>query len=321
MNKIGKIKSKDSFLIDKNGKKIILKGFSIADPFKLKNKDKQDVKKIIEEIANTGANVVRIPIKPSLWQAVPDFLRLYIDDIVQECKSKNIYCVLDWHAIGNPIKNETRLKEKFYEVNGKRFYDYEVNPDILKKAWKEISERYGKEPHTIFEIFNEPAPGEKNIERMSLSALYWKDWKKEVETVIKIIRKKSKNLILISPIKWAYDLSKVAEDPLKDENIAYSVHPYPIHTDWKENFGKIFGKYPIVVTEWAFKEKTNEDFLRATKEDYGNPILEYLDQKSISWIAWCYDSEWGPKILNSFKGNDYTEWGKFIVNKLRLKKR
>jgi len=297
--------------------RIIFRGFSIADPYKLENKDKVDVNRLIKEIKEMGGNIVRIPIQPDLWQVFPNFLERYVDKIVKSCKKHKIYCIIDWHAIGNPVKGETRMKDYFIEKKGKKYYRYESNLEICKRFWREASKRYGKEENVLFEIFNEPAPGEKDNIEKGLSALFWKEWKEKAEEIVKVIRKNSKNIILVGPIKWSYDLSKVVEYPINAENIAYSVHPYPIHKDWKNNFEKAINKLPIIVTEWAFKEVTKADFLRATKEDYGDYILDYMESNGIGWIAWCYDNEWGPKIFISWKKEDYTKWGKYIIEKLK----
>ena len=318
---IQKIKIINNSIIGEAGGEVILKGVAIPDPYRIAEQDKYDVRKILDDISLIGGNVVRITIKPSLWQGIDNFLEKYIDNVVEECKKLNLYCVLDWHSIGNPIKNETRMQDIFFiNKEGNKYYDYDVNLDVLKKAWLEISSRYGKEPHVLFELFNEPAPGEKDIPSMGLSALYWKDWKDELEILIKIIRERSDNLIIIGPPSWAYDLSKIIENPLNNSNILYSVHPYPIHKNWKENFDIAINKIPIIVTEWGFQEKNLDPLLNATKENYGDKIINYMNSNNISWIAWCYDFIWDSKMLkkkSSWNEKRLTDWGNFVVNNLR----
>ena len=36
------------------------------------------------------------------------------------------------------------------------------------------------------------------------------------------------------------------------------------------------------------------------EEDYGKRIVNYLESKGISWTAWCYDPQWGPRLLKSW---------------------
>ena len=59
--------------------------------------------------------------------------------------------------------------------------------------------------------------------------------------------------------------------------------------------------------------------MKGSKETYGIPILKYMELNKISWVAWCYDTIWEPKIFKdkSWKTSEYTEWGEFIVNELK----
>lgn len=313
---IKNIYTANASLLTKDGR-IMLRGFSIADPFRLRNKNKINMAEIIFRLKHVGANVIRVPVQPDLWQTVPGFLDNYITEIIELCLENDMYCILDWHAIGNPVTGETRMKDKFVEKDGKKYYTYESSFSVAKKFWQEASKKYRDYSNVIFEIFNEPAPGEKDLPERGLSALRWSEWRELIHELIGVIRDNSDNLILVGPPRWAYDLSLVSENPILGENIAYSIHPYPIHKDWKENFEKISGKYPILVTEWAFKENTHEDFLRATESDYGTPIFNYMEENGINWVAWCYDFEWGPKILEGlFEENKLTKWGDFIVRKI-----
>lgn len=263
-------------------------------------------------------NVIRIPIRPDLWQIVPNFLEIYIDPIIEECHRRGIYCIIDWHAIGNPVKNETRQKNRYTKKDNIIYYEYDSNPNIAKKFWNDASERYKDKENVLFEIFNEPAPDSKDLPEKEISALSWGDYRVFIEEIIDIIRKNSKNLILIGPTNWAYNLSPINENPINRDNIAYSLHPYPVHKDWKGNFELLINKFPLIVTEWAFKEETREDFLRATKESYGNPIIEYMERNKISWVAWCFDFEWGPKMIEKpFSEKRLTKWGDFVLSKIK----
>jgi endoglucanase len=297
-------------LIFEGNTAMVLRGMAIADPVRLNGRAKE----LLKDIVDFGANTVRIPIVPGLFQIDNEYLEKNIDELVFECKRLGIYCILDWHAIGNPIKGETRMKEHYFEKEGARFYEYESNINICKNAWSVISKRYRQENHVIFEIFNEPAPGENDIPHMQLSALFWEDWKKEAENIIDIIRENSKNLILVGSIKWAYDLVPVLKNPIKKENIAYSIHMYPVHAAWKIDLANAIKILPLIITEWGFSESTTQEFMRGTEKEYGLPVLNYFELKKISWIAWCYDWIWDPKMLCSAESKTLTAWGKLIVS-------
>jgi hypothetical protein len=113
---------------------------------------------------------------------------------------------------------------------------------------------------------------------------------------------------------------KVIENPLNEKDIIYSVHPYPIQKTWEENFKIARNKLPLIVTEWGFDEKSADKLLNGTKEGYCLPIIKYMEETDISWIAWCYDKIWGPRMLvkkSSWQEKNLTEWGQFVFGNLR----
>ena len=305
--------------VDENNHKVMLRGFAIADPFRLREVDHYDILQEIPVIKKLGANVIRIPIMSGLWNSVPDLLEAYIDPVVNACKKNDIYCVLDWHAVGNPLKDQTRLADSKYIVDGKDFFIHDASFSLALSAWEIISQRYSNEPRVLFEVFNEPAPGEEDLPKLGLSALPWREWKEALLKVIRVVRTYSGNIILASPTQWAYDLARVLEDPIREfDDIAYSVHPYPIHRGWKPNFDAAHDKLPLLVTEWGFKEDTDEVFMKGTREDYGLPLQDYMESHQIGWIAWCYDPVWSPRILKKpWTARKYTPWGSFVVEQLK----
>ena len=52
---------------------------------------------------------------------------------------------------------------------------------------------------------------------------------------------------------------------------------------------------------------------------YGPMIAEYMDKKGISWIAWCFNPDWSPVLIEDW---DFTpsEQGRFFRD-LMLKAR
>ena len=47
--------------------------------------------------------------------------------------------------------------------------------------------------------------------------------------------------------------------------------------------------------------------------DYGHDITSYLESRGISWTAWCFDPEWGPRMLKSWN-YDLTDSGQLFSN-------
>ncbi len=83
--------------------------------------------------------------------------------------------------------------------------------------FQEIAKRYGNRPNLIYEIYNEPKTG-----------YTWKiDVKPYAEQVIAAIRAiDPDNLIVVGTPNWSQDVEVAADDPIKDPNVAYTLHFY-----------------------------------------------------------------------------------------------
>jgi aryl-phospho-beta-D-glucosidase BglC (GH1 family) len=79
-----------------------------------------------------------------------------------------------------------------------------------------MAQRYGDRPNVIYEIYNEP-------EKVSWS----RDIKPYAEKVIAAIRAVDPdNLIVVGTPVWSQDVDIAAADPIKDPNVAYTLHFY-----------------------------------------------------------------------------------------------
>lgn len=96
------------------------------------------------------------------------------------------------------------------------FHSHDLEVELAKTFFNEMAARYGRYPHVIYEIFNEP------IEQS------WADVKAYSEDVIKVIRAHdSDNIILIGTPTWSQDVHIAAKDPITmDDRLMYSVHYY-----------------------------------------------------------------------------------------------
>lgn len=311
-----RIHTKKNLILDSKGRPIKFKGVSIADPFWIANKDKMNPIYCIKQAIGLGANIIRVPIHPGYWQCYKNYAKKYLDPIIEQSQKQGVYILLDWHAIGNPVSGETRTPEKIICGN-KEFLWNDVNIEAAKNALKHLARRYKNYRNILYEIFNEPAPGERVPKFMKIQPLYWKDWKLFAEQLIDIIRKENPNsVIVVGGTKWAYDLSGVLKNPIKRDNIVYSIHPYPIHKAWDYAFGNASKKYPIIVTECGFKRKTESKFMRGSKTGYAKPLFKFLKNHNIGWVAWCFHHKWGPAILESWKPLKFTEWGEVVKEQL-----
>lgn len=306
-----KIISKDNKLLISE-KEIFLKGVAIEDPVKMKKRTTVDI--VESELKKLNVKLLRIPIQPGHYIFFENYLEEYLDEWIDKCEDLGIYALIDWHGIGNPHTGQTRRPEDIVKQANEKILLHESDRTIAKNAWQAISKRYGSRNHVLFELFNEPAPGDKDLK--DISGLKWNQWKPIAEEWIEEIRKNTDNLIVVGGNKWAMGLQQILDNPIKKENIAYSAHPYPIHREWKELLPKFKERLPLIITEWAFIEESDQKFWVATKENYADILMRMCEEKKISWIAWCFSTVWDPKMLKTWEPSEYTYWGKYIKKEL-----
>ncbi|MCS7386287.1 MAG: glycoside hydrolase family 5 protein [archaeon GB-1867-005] len=287
-----------------SGKEVILRGVGIADPAYLDWEGKFG-EELFDVIKMWNVNVVRVPVHPVFWKRYFDYLERYLDRVVEWCEERGIYVIIDWHAIGNPITGETETPENFswmYEEpwNGENIYD--PNFTLAVNFWSRVAERFRGRSNVLYEIFNEPA------------WIEWEDWKPLAEEIIRLIRGKDADVIIIvGGVDWAYDLRGVLSDPISGENIAYAVHVYPGRPmkEWDYYWGRVAEHYPVFVTEWGYEEEVDYEFLKGSRSCFGEPLISYMEDRVAGWTAWVFHPVWDPSMLKNWE-YDVTEFGSFV---------
>ena len=142
--------------MDEAGETVVFRGVSIADPDKVE-RDGQWGPALFEEVADWGANVVRLPVHPRAWRQRGEegYLEL-LDQAVEWAGAAGLYVVIDWHSIGN-LRTEV-------------FQDpmYETSKGETARFWRTVSQRYAGNPTVAFyELFNEPTSYNGTLGRLS----------------------------------------------------------------------------------------------------------------------------------------------------------
>lgn len=181
----------------------------------------------------------------------PEFALECMNKVIRAAIRNNIYVIIDWHTY-YPEKEEA---VKFFGM---------------------MAQKYGKYPHVIYEIYNEPMEDT------------WESVKDYAHDVITEIRKYDPdNIILVGNPHWDQDLHLVAESPLKGfDNIMYSLHFYAAthgqglrdraEAAWKQGI-------PIFVNESAGMECTGDGPLNV--EEWQR-WTDWMEDHQISWINW-----------------------------------
>jgi len=280
---------------------IIFRGLSIADPDKIDHQGHWN-KVLFEKVKDMGALLVRIPVHPVAWrERTPEKYLILLDSAVSWCTDLGLYIDIDWHSIGN-LEMEL-FQNPMYNTSLKETNEF----------WRAIANHFANNNTPAFyEIFNEPT-----TYRGQLGNISWTDWKKINEDIIHLIRSfDSEKIPLVAGFDWAYDLTPLREEPINAPGIGYVTHPYPFKRSqpwepkWEEDFAFAASNYPIIATEIGFGVQKGQPADGA--DNYGTRITQYLESKGIGWLAWVFDPEWGPAMLQSWDTYSLTPCGEFF---------
>ena len=286
-------------ILDADHKTLALKGVMPPDPAQLNTKGKF-TRSFFQEMRDAGSNVIRIPVHPENWEQDPDYLWRYLDPIVTWSGEMGLYVIIDLHFIGNIASGA-----------GSQMPDLHTSSKEFTLAfWKQVATYFKDTPHVIFEICNEPT---------DITPFLWRSSAQEIVTLIRAVG--AEQIIIVGGVEYSKNLSWVEDSPVDGENIAYAAHIYPAHspTSWDAWFGDVSAHYPVLVTEWGWLETAPDSataYLVGRASSYGEPFLDYLDERKIGWIACWYDDDWLPAMFEKgFSG--LTDYGKFAVAKLQ----
>ena len=171
--------------------------------------------------------------------------------IIETAIKQNVYVIIDWHS------------HHMYTQEAKQFFG-------------EMAQKYGNNPHVIYEIFNEP------IEDT------WTNLKKYASEVINEIRKYDPdNIILVGCPHWDQDIHLVADSPLQGfNNVMYTVHFYAAtHGDSlrKRTEAAVKKGIPVFISESGATEASGDGKIDPESEEKWIQMCERL---GISWVCW-----------------------------------
>lgn len=287
------IRVEGNHFVDASGATVVFQGVNISDPDKLESNGHFN-RRLFEEIASWGANVIRVPVHPAAWRArgSQSYFAL-LDQAVIWATELDMYVIMDWHSIGNLIRG--LYQHPMYDTSEAETYAF----------WRDASFRYADIPTVAFyELFNEPT-----VRRGRLGTAPWAEWKFFNEEAISIIRAHDADAIaLVAGFDYAYDLGPIAKEPIDRPNIAYVSHPYPMKAKapfepaWDKAFGFATKKYPLMATEIGYMAAGDPGAHSPAIDDgsYGKRITDYFAANGASWVAWCFDPDWAPQLIKDW---------------------
>jgi len=173
--------------------------------------------------------------------------------VVEAALARGIYVIIDWHE-ENAVDHEAEATAFF----------------------QRMARDYGKNPHIIYEIYNEPT-----------TQPWWaiKGYATRVVAAIRAID--PKNLVIVGTPSWSAEVDKPAGDPVPGVNVAYTLHFYAAsHGQWLRDraAAAMNSGIALFATEWGTCESSGNGVL---DYDGTKAWLSFLDEKGISWANWA----------------------------------
>lgn len=296
------------FIVRETGETIVFRGLALSDPESLLERG-QWSRRYFEEAASWNANIVRIPVHPGSWRKLGEETYLaMLDQAITWSGELGMYVIIDWHTIGN------LLTGVFHRDS------YLTSRDETFRFWYTIVSRYqGNSTVAFYELYNEPTnSGGK------MGPLDWEEYATFVEGLISMIYAHDDTVIpLVAGFDWGYDLSGVAERPIRFPGVAYVTHPYPQKRPepwppiWEKEWGFVARDYPIIATEFGFMSADEPGAHNPVVGDerYGAAIVDFFEERGISWTVWVFDPLWSPQLFKEWENYTPTRQGTFFREK------
>jgi aryl-phospho-beta-D-glucosidase BglC (GH1 family) len=215
-----------------------------------------------------------------------------ITTVVEAAIEAGVYVIIDWHA------------HNLHQAEAVAFF-------------ADMAERYGKQPHVLYEIFNEPEKDET-----------WQQVKDYAIAVITAIRQHDPdNVVIVGSPEWDQRIDTVAADPLRQQiNVVYSVHFYAgTHGRWLRDRTQaaINAGIPVFVSESSGAEASGQG--KINYEEW-KAWIDFMEKNRVSWLNYSVSDKAGETISvlkpgartsGGWSDAELTESGQYVRELLR----
>lgn len=280
----GFLTASDSKVVDKNGKPFQLRGFSL---FWSQWSESFYIPETVAEHKRLGANVVRAAMGVEMGGYLDDKSQVdRIETVIEAAIKEDIYVIVDWHAHGE------------YVNEAEAFFIY-------------MAKKYGKTPHVIFELWNEPV------------FTSWDSVRTYSEIILDSIRElNAQNLVIVGSPSWSQRVDEAAANPVRDLSTAYSVHFYAAtHGQWLRDrvAAAMRSGIAIVATEWGTCDASGNGRIDLGESE---KWLTFLAANDIGWANWSWFDK--PESASALKPQTspfgpykFTTSGAYVAEKFK----
>jgi endoglucanase len=220
-----------------------------------------------------GATIVRLPLDEQQWLSSSCFYdptyAQRVDAAVQSITRRGMIALLTLQhtSDGNPCAQS---------------YLSSMADDRAPQYWTEVASRYKSNPLVAFDLYNEPK---------DISIDVWHDggmvgtWHAVgMQQLYNTVRATgANNLVFVSGIDTAYNVSVALRRPVDGYGIVYAPHVYkspglgPLPVDIDKVIPPVAAQYPLVITEFGTVSGTPL---------YNTNAINWAESHGVGWLAW-----------------------------------
>lgn len=215
-----------------------------------------------------GADVLRVStyVQEEGYETDPAYFTDLASRIIDMATERGLYVVVDWHMLDPGDPN--------------------VNTELAKRFFTDITARHGDQDNLLYEIANEP------------NGVSWESIRSYAQEVIPVVRAGDPDgVVLVGTPGWSSfgvsegsDETEVVTNPVDAENVMYTFHFYAAShgEEYRQALSRAADQIPVFVTEFGTQEYTGDgpdDFESAQR------YLDLMAEKNISWTNWNYSDD------------------------------
>ncbi len=255
----GALSVRSTDIVDKNGDKVLLRGVSLHGATWFPGFINRD---LFHQVSGEwNANLIRIPIYTNEYANDRETCLRLARQGIEAAIDADMYVIVDWHVLEVPDPNDQKAEAQ----------------DFLGT----IAEEYGSCPNIIYEICNEPN-GETT----------WADIREYAYDMMPFIRKYAPDcIIVIGTPNYCKNLVAAARNPIKYDNIMYSLHFYAgTHRDdlRREYANTLASGLPVFVSECGLSESSGTGNIDLASAESWFSLLE---DNNTSYTIWSLSNK------------------------------
>lgn len=252
----------------------------------------------IQAMQSWHIQTVRLPLNEDCWLGINGVNPLYsgsnyrnaIIGYVDRLEAHGLSVVLDlhWSAPGSALATGQQLMP---------------DENHAPAFWRSVAQTFKSDHSVLFELYNEP------------NGVSWACWRNGCTTpagwqaagmqqLVNVVRGTgATNVILLDGLAWANDLSGwLAYEPTDpDHSLVAAWHSYNFNACittacWDATVAPVAQHVPVMTTEFGENDCAGS---------YVGPLMTWMDQHSISYLAWTWNT-WncgsGPALISNYNG-------------------